>query len=236
MSETKTRGAWHYRRWAGGELGRPKGEARGIARAHFHGEVQISAVTRGRRLFEVAGVAVDVPAGTMLVVPAGVAHRDGGGAGSATWAGFNLYLPAATIAWDPESVLLAPLPEGVIGCDGAADFAPDRAMQAGDLLAHARATGRVCPPAPAPRVSGFEMARAPSYASHRRGSKRATGITPQAARVAARANRARRMLGEGLAPAEVAAALGFADQAHLTRQFRLCFGTTPAAYRRAMIG
>ena len=39
-----------------------------------------------------------------------------------------------------------------------------------------------------------------------------------------------------LAPAEVAADAGFADQAHLTRWFRRYYGVTPAAYRAAAGG
>ena len=37
----------------------------------------------------------------------------------------------------------------------------------------------------------------------------------------------------GTAVADVAAATGFADQAHLTRWFRRCYGITPGAYRAA---
>ncbi|MBB4284309.1 AraC family transcriptional regulator [Roseospira goensis] len=233
MAETKTRGAWLYRRWAGLELGRPDGGARGIGRAHFHDEVQIAVVTRGCRSFEVAGAPVDVPAGAMLVVPARVAHRDRGGRAGETgdWAGFNLYLPTGAIGAEPEDVLVAPLPDGLIGCAGG----PGRAIDASGLLAHAMANGRIGlrQPACGAPDSGTEAAR--SAAWHIRRTKRATGITPYAAEVTARANRARRMLCAGHAPADVAAALGFADQAHLTRQFRLCFGTTPAAYRRAMV-
>lgn len=37
----------------------------------------------------------------------------------------------------------------------------------------------------------------------------------------------------GQPPAAVAAVVGFADQAHLTRWFRRTYGITPAAYQRA---
>jgi AraC-like DNA-binding protein len=36
-----------------------------------------------------------------------------------------------------------------------------------------------------------------------------------------------------MAPADAATAAGFADQAHLTRWFRRCYGITPAEFRRA---
>lgn len=63
--------------------------------------------------------------------------------------------------------------------------------------------------------------------------KSAYGIAPHAYLVQHRLNRARKLLSDGLSPADVAAAAGFADQSHLGRWFRRAFGLTPAAYRRA---
>jgi AraC family transcriptional regulator len=52
--------------------------------------------------------------------------------------------------------------------------------------------------------------------------------------MARRLDRARRLLAETAMPAkEVAAACGFADQAHLTRLFARRFGVTPSAFRKA---
>ncbi len=62
---------------------------------------------------------------------------------------------------------------------------------------------------------------------------RAFAITPHAYLVQVRLKNAARMLRERLAPAEVAAAVGFADQSHLSRVFRSAFGLSPAAYARA---
>jgi AraC-like DNA-binding protein len=45
---------------------------------------------------------------------------------------------------------------------------------------------------------------------------------------------ARRLLADGHSAAEAAALTGFADQAHLTRWFRRCYGVTPVAYARAV--
>jgi AraC-like DNA-binding protein len=63
---------------------------------------------------------------------------------------------------------------------------------------------------------------------------RVVGLTPHAYRIARRLNVARALLASDVAPAEAAADAGFADQSHLGRGFRLSFGTTPNAYRRAM--
>ncbi|WP_432082454.1 AraC family transcriptional regulator [Streptomyces sp. WAC 04229] len=60
------------------------------------------------------------------------------------------------------------------------------------------------------------------------------GIPPYAWLAQHRVARARGLLEAGLRPAEVAALVGFADQAHLTRWFRRVLGVTPAAYRNSV--
>jgi AraC-like DNA-binding protein len=64
--------------------------------------------------------------------------------------------------------------------------------------------------------------------------KRATGETLHRFVMGRRLERARDALRSGATPiAQIALDLGFADQSHLTRLFRLRFGTTPAAFARA---
>jgi AraC-like DNA-binding protein/quercetin dioxygenase-like cupin family protein len=63
--------------------------------------------------------------------------------------------------------------------------------------------------------------------------QRAVGLPPHAFVVQLRVERARDLLRAGRSPAAVAAALGFADQAHLTRQFKQRIGVPPGAYARA---
>ncbi|WP_151481867.1 helix-turn-helix domain-containing protein [Streptomyces albicerus] len=60
------------------------------------------------------------------------------------------------------------------------------------------------------------------------------GIPPYAWLAQHRVNRARGLLESGHRPAEAAALVGFADQAHLTRWFRRVLGVTPAAYRNSV--
>jgi AraC-like DNA-binding protein len=60
------------------------------------------------------------------------------------------------------------------------------------------------------------------------------GLTPHAFQTNLRITRARALLAGGSAPAAVAAACGFADQAHLTRTFRVTVGVTPGRYARAV--
>ena len=59
---------------------------------------------------------------------------------------------------------------------------------------------------------------------------RAVGLPPHAWRNQWRLAQAKTLLRQGVAPAEVAAQLGYADQPHLHRQFKRAFGVTPGAY------
>ncbi|WBB67886.1 AraC family transcriptional regulator [Micromonospora sp. WMMD812] len=61
---------------------------------------------------------------------------------------------------------------------------------------------------------------------------RAHGLPPHAYLTGRRIELARRLLLAGQRPAEVAAAAGFFDQAHLTRHFRRHLGVGPARYAR----
>ncbi len=58
------------------------------------------------------------------------------------------------------------------------------------------------------------------------------GIGPKQAARIERFQQARHLLGTGLAVADVAARCGYADQAHLTREFRALGGCTPTQWRR----
>lgn len=60
--------------------------------------------------------------------------------------------------------------------------------------------------------------------------------TPQQMLMALRLFEAKRRLAAGEAPAQVAAATGMSDQAHLTRAFARRYGVTPARYRRQLRG
>jgi AraC-like DNA-binding protein len=57
-----------------------------------------------------------------------------------------------------------------------------------------------------------------------------TGLPPHAYLNQVRVRRARVLLGDGLRPTDVAARVGFADQAHLTRHFKRVVGVPPGAY------
>lgn len=66
-----------------------------------------------------------------------------------------------------------------------------------------------------------------------RAFKAATGLPPHAYLTQLRVRHARRLLEAGVRPAQVAAEVGFTDQAHLNRHFKRIVGVPPAAYQRA---
>jgi len=66
--------------------------------------------------------------------------------------------------------------------------------------------------------------------------RQATGLPPHAWLKQRRLARARELLRSGLPALEVAVTLGFADQSHLSRQFKQAYGVTPGAYRQACLG
>ncbi|MBB5779765.1 AraC family transcriptional regulator [Nonomuraea jabiensis] len=66
-----------------------------------------------------------------------------------------------------------------------------------------------------------------------RAFKAETGLPPHAYLTSLRVRRARHLLRSGVRPAQVAAEVGFTDQAHLNRHFKRIVGVPPAAYQRA---
>jgi AraC-like DNA-binding protein len=61
------------------------------------------------------------------------------------------------------------------------------------------------------------------------------GVTPHAYLNGVRIARARKMLAEGLPPADVALSCGFCDQSHLGRLFKADLGVTPGQYQAAAV-
>lgn len=87
-------------------------------------------------------------------------------------------------------------------------------------------------------VDGISLASASAVLDARpshlvRAFSREHGISPHRYLVGRRLDLARRLLLAGERPAEVAVAVGFYDQAHLTRHFKQMLGVTPAAYARS---
>ncbi len=66
--------------------------------------------------------------------------------------------------------------------------------------------------------------------------RRATGLPPHAWLQQRRLEQARALLRQGCTPLNVAVQLGFADQSHLSRQFKQAYGVAPGEYRTACAG
>jgi AraC-like DNA-binding protein len=86
------------------------------------------------------------------------------------------------------------------------------------------------------RVGLADLAAAVDLPAYRfyRAFERETGMTPHGYQRQARVRAAQRLLRDGGQLSEIAAATGFADQAHFTRSFRSRMGITPGAYRSAL--
>ena len=82
---------------------------------------------------------------------------------------------------------------------------------------------------PATAVSLLDLARDTGLSRFQvlRGFARVTGLTPHAYQLQRRVALARRLIAQGLPLAEAAAACGFADQSHMTRQFVRKYGVSP---------
>jgi AraC-like DNA-binding protein len=84
-------------------------------------------------------------------------------------------------------------------------------------------------------VTSRELANASGssrFAAYR-AFRAAVGLSPSEYQRQLRLRAARRLLARGQPAASVAAEVGFADQAHLTRWFSRYYGVTPAAFQRA---
>lgn len=62
------------------------------------------------------------------------------------------------------------------------------------------------------------------------------GITPYRYLETVRVNQAKKMLEQGITPADAAFQTGFSDQSHFTKYFQRFTGIAPGAYRRIFIG
>ncbi len=110
------------------------------------------------------------------------------------------------------------------GTERGPDRSPATVRAVSDLLAN-----RLADP---PSLDDLALATGMSPFALVRAFRRETGLPPHAYVNHLRVRLARRLLDGGVAPAEVAAAAGFADQAHLTRHFKRVVGVPPRAYQR----
>jgi AraC-like DNA-binding protein len=110
------------------------------------------------------------------------------------------------------------------GTDDAAPASPAAVQRARQYL-----HGRPTEPVSLPELS----AQAGVTASYLvRSFSRAVGLPPMSYHAQVRLARARRLLAEGKSATWVAYECGFADQSHLSRHFKACYGMTPGLFQR----
>jgi len=110
------------------------------------------------------------------------------------------------------------------GTPGMSGRAPDAVRFVRELLAE-----RLADP---PSLDELALVTQMSPFALLRAFRSETGLPPHAYLNQQRVRIARMLLDGGVAPAEVAAETGFADQAHLTRHFKRVVGVPPGAYQR----
>ncbi|GAA4608429.1 AraC-like DNA-binding protein [Actinoplanes octamycinicus] len=208
---------WRYTLAGDVEIARTVGSGALTVGPHFHESVQLTVVTAGERAFRTRTGVVRAAAGRTIVIPALLPHATlpmAPGDDSV-----NVYLPPELFGDSLGDVPLV-VPTG----EPSPDPVRSRPPVAPSELVAAVTAGRVDLRQLAAR---FGISRETVI----RRFARETGMTPHAFRVVARLNVARRLLRDGVAPAEAAVLAGFADQSHLGRQFRAAFGATPGDYR-----
>ena len=218
---------WSYTRPhfdASYEIGIPSTSVGPALCPHLHDAVQVLILSAGDRRMRVVREEIALQAGDMLILPSRVVHGPVQGK-VATWRGLNLYLdPEAPLGTTVRVIALDRVPRWVdrpIAVPGEPIAVLLQLIGAGEV----RWTGTMGATRGAEVDAGL-IARETRI----RRFVRATGMPPAAHDRMLRLDRARRLLADGLAPAEAAAATGFADQSHLGRLFRAVYGTSPARY------
>ncbi|MGJ7524575.1 AraC family transcriptional regulator [Variovorax sp. GB1P17] len=223
---------------------------------HWHAEWSVGAILEGHCEFTCSGERQVAQAGDLVVMAPFALHT--AGVSPQGFRMVMLYVPHAWVAarfgWPEDR--RGVLHRGVWQDKAAADALGDAALsqdgeQVGRLLAqiiHAQtgselmAVERRMGDARVEAVcSALELEDAcridPGALALRLGVSRehfhrlfrmAVGMTPAHYARLARIGRAKVLLREGCAQADVAAQCGFTDQAHFSRWFRRCFGVTPA--------
>lgn len=208
--------------------------------AHLHDEAQVTVVFSGRRYFRVGTEKLVIPAGSFVLIPAGVPHMSVGVAEEGTRSRDIFLSQDFMTSVACSQIVLGKLPELA-----EQDAVFDKLVSALTSGNSGHLQRRMCQPGKtlpdeivqavrdsADPVSKIAIETGLTREGFIRKFSREFGMTPLAYRIACRASRARAALRGDLTPIMAAYEAGFADQSHLGRVFRKNFGTTPAAFSR----
>lgn len=216
---------WTYFRNDDVEFAVPDGSSDALLRPHLHDVVQVMLVTDGSRRVTIGTASVRVGASCILIIPAGVVHV----ASPGNWEGFNAYFEPTDFP-DASARLLRieSLPDWTQETDKASLGRNSDTL----LSLIANATPILEDPSIAPfSIASTDRTDWPTSREARiRRYRREAGISPYAHMKAEQLDQARRRIAQGEDIASVAADLGFTDQAHLGRQFKASYGTSPGRY------
>lgn len=219
---------------------------------HWHGEWSIGAIVHGECLCSIVGAPVRAVAGDVLVIAPHTVHT---GALTSADGGAEVLVVMLYIAdaWFAGNALLPPptsgfqrlpdLARAAAGLSSATEVERWLRCALPVISANLPSAPPARAPTPAARqilgalqsavaagpLSIGELAARCAISRERlhRVIRRWTGMSPSAYLRALRVHQAREMLFAGDSLASIAAACGFADQAHFTRAFRQSFGYTP---------
>ncbi|MGN6326673.1 AraC family transcriptional regulator [Pseudolysinimonas sp.] len=230
---------------------------------HTHAEWTLLLIDAGEVAYRLDGRELRAPASTLTILPPGVPHDGRAAAGTDGFRKRVAYLDAGWLGGDlVDRVVDAPLvahpaiagaasrmhralASGGDGLRAESELLAIRSVVLRELAGR-RARHRRDDPLAArlralldDRVTGaptlasaaVELGASPTRLV--RAFTAAYGIPPHRYLTGRRVDLARHLLLRGRPPAEVAAAVGFYDQAHLTRHFARTLGVTPARFARA---
>lgn len=232
--------AWSYCLHQGeqiAEVGSWCGAAAPMLSMHFHDEAQITFVLVGSRRFEASCETFLVPAGHCVLIPEGVPHRSLQHLHQGTRC-LNIYAALPTSVRAPKVLPISGWTTGMANhADPAALLKAILPMLAQGPAAIPRAMtldSQTLLQVNSERIGMIARRHGLSREAFTRKFAGTFGMPPHAYRVVSRLNEARRLLRSGAAVADIAAAMGFADQSHFGRHFRRAFGVTPHAYSHTM--
>lgn len=238
----QARSNWTYQRLSqseGIESSYWNGGSSPLLSPHFHSETQVSIVYSGCRYFFIGGQEFRVTAGHFVIIPARLPHKSIR-VGHLPTRSRDVFVVCDSL---PEvaanEITIGKLATAyqkndwtVLSCllESATRVEKYRLAMVSDDCLPGHIVRAVC--STDVKVADLACEVDLSREGFIRRFAREMGMTPHAYRVAHKTDFARRLLRSDMAPAEVAAEVGFSDQSHMGRFFLKKFGTTPAAYKR----